>query len=287
MVPLVTTERILAAFEVVPASRRQELELPATLELNGPIAHDQILRLSKYLQVDAEYTATQDTSRSPTILSGLLCGTKVYVPPPPKKPEPSPEYLASKARLLAAEEKAAYQRLLNPSFIPNPNDADRHTATSNESITEDTLTPSLVFNIFISVLVTGFSTYWALTKFTMPNILARIFSSATGPRLDILSEEQATGGASAAVKVLLSLFAALTVAVAESFLYVAYVGKIERARVEERKFKERKTVVGEVQDGGQVENTEEYEEVEIWGKGVNGGVRRRVREKYDKEKEQS
>ncbi|KAJ5137439.1 uncharacterized protein N7443_010269 [Penicillium atrosanguineum] len=287
MVPLVTTERILAAFEVVPASRRQELELPATLELNGPIAHDQILRLSKYLQVDAEYTATQDTSRSPTILSGLLCGTKVYVPPPPKKPEPSPEYLASKARLLAAEEKAAYQRLLNPSFIPNPNDADRHTATSNESITEDTLTPSLVFNIFISVLVTGFSTYWALTKFTMPNILARIFSSATGPRLDILSEEQATGGASAAVKVLLSLFAALTVAVAESFLYVAYVGKIERARVEERKFKERKTVVGEVQDGGQVENTEEYEEVEIWGKGVNGGVRRRVREKYEKEKEQS
>jgi hypothetical protein len=144
-----------------------------------------------------------------------------------------------------------------------------------------------VFNIFISVLVTGFSTYWALTKFTMPNILARIFSSATGPRTDIFSEEQATGGASAAVKVLLSLFAALTVAIAESFLYVAYVGKIERAQAQERKFKERKTVIGEVHDSGQVGNTEEREEVEIWGKGVNGGVRRRVREKYEKEKEQS
>ncbi|KAJ6131600.1 hypothetical protein N7523_001306 [Penicillium sp. IBT 18751x] len=289
MVLLVATDRIIAALEVVSASQRRELELPATLEVNGPIAHDQILRLSKHLQADAEYHATQDTSRSPTILSSLLRGTRVYVPPPPKKPEPSPEYLASKARLLAAEEKAAYQRLLHPSYIPNPNDADRHTATSNESITEDTLTPSLVFNIFISVLVTGFSTYWALTKFTMPNVLAKMFSSVTGPKTDILAEEQATGGASAAVKVLLSLFAALTVAVAESFLYVAYVGKIERARVQERKFKERKIVVGEVQvqENGQIGITEECEEVEIWGKGVNGGVRRRVREKYEKEKEQS
>ncbi|KAJ5684255.1 uncharacterized protein N7477_000600 [Penicillium maclennaniae] len=287
MVLLVATDRILAALEVVPASRRRELELPATLEVNGPIAHDQILRLSKHLQANAEYHATQDTSRSPTVLSSLLRGTRVYVPPPPKKPEPSPEYLASKARLLAAEEKAAYQRLLNPSYTPNPNDADRHTATSDESITEDTLTPSLVFNIFISVLVTGFSTYWALTKFTMPNVLANMFSSATGPKTDVFSEEQATGGASAAVKVLLSLFAALTVAVAESFLYVAYVGKIERARVQERKFKEKKIVVGEVQENGQIGITEEHEEVEIWGKGVNGGVRRRVREKYEKEKEQS
>lgn len=202
------------------------------------------------------------------------------------KPQ-SPEYLASKARLLAAEEQAAYQRLLNPSYTPNPNDADRHTATSDAPIVEeDTLTPSLVFNIFISVLVTGFSTYWALTRFKMPNVLARIFSSWTGPRTDVFSEEQATGGASEAVRVLLSLFAALTVAIAESFLYAAYLGKIERARVQERKVKERKTVVGAVQDSGQVASAEQ-EEVEIWGKGVNGGVRRRVREKWEREKEQS
>ncbi|KAJ5212133.1 uncharacterized protein N7498_003779 [Penicillium cinerascens] len=287
MVLLVTTDRILNAFEAVPGSCRQELDLPATLELHGPIAHEQILRLSKHLQHDAEYNAIQGIGRSPTILSALLRGTKVYVPPPPKKPEPSPEYLASKARLLAAEEKAAYQRLLHPSYAPNPNDADRLIATSDAPIVEeDTLTPSLVFNIFISVLVTGFSTYWALTRFTMPNVLARIFSSWTGPRTDVFSEEQATGGASAAVRVLLSLFAALTVAIAESFLYAAYLGKIERARVQERKVKERKTVVGAVQDSGQVASAEQ-EEVEIWGKGVNGGVRRRVREKWEREKEQS
>jgi hypothetical protein len=98
MVLLVTTDRILAAFETVPASRRQELDLPATLELHGPIAHEQIIRLSKHLRHDAEYNATQDTNRSPTILSALLCGTKVYVPPPPKKPEPVRVMLAIAAK---------------------------------------------------------------------------------------------------------------------------------------------------------------------------------------------
>jgi hypothetical protein len=70
-------------------------------------------------------------------------------------------------------------------------------------------------------------------------------------------------------------------------LYAAYLGKIERARVQERKVRERKTVIGTVQDGGKVGSTEEQEEIEIWGKGVNGGVRRRVRDKWEKEKEQS
>lgn len=93
MVLLVTTDRILAALEAVPASRRTELGLPATLDLAGPIAHEQLLRLAKHLQHDgAEYNTSQDhdcsRDASPTILSSLLRGTKVYVPPPPKKPEP-------------------------------------------------------------------------------------------------------------------------------------------------------------------------------------------------------
>lgn len=89
MVLLVVTDRIVDAFETVPVSRRKELELPATLELHGPIAHEQLLRLAKHLQNDVD-AATQDRIRdaSPTILSSLLRGTKVYVPPPPKKPEP-------------------------------------------------------------------------------------------------------------------------------------------------------------------------------------------------------
>lgn len=89
MVLLRATDHILTALEAVPASCREELELPATLELHGPIAHEQLLRLSKHLKQDAEYnTPHSSSSQNPTILSYLLRGTKVYVPPPPKKPEP-------------------------------------------------------------------------------------------------------------------------------------------------------------------------------------------------------
>lgn len=118
----------------------------------------------------------------------------------------------------------------------------------------------------------------------MPEILATTFASWTGPRVDGTGGND-KGGASAAVKVLVSLFAALAVAVAESFLYAAYLGKVERARVKERRMKERKRVVGTVADDGRVAGVEQAEEIEIWGKGVNGGVRRRVREKWEKGKE--
>ncbi|KAJ5574190.1 uncharacterized protein N7459_008617 [Penicillium hispanicum] len=311
MVLLVSTDRIVDALEAVPPSCREELDLPVMLEPRGPITHEQLLRLSKHLQQDPEYNATNDTNRihSPTLLSSLLRGTKVYVPPPPKKPEPvcpthasglyfhapttailihpqSPEYLASKARLLAAAERAAYQRLMNPTYTPSPDHADPHVASSDAPIfTEDTLTPSLVLNIFLSVLITGFSVYWALTNFTMPDIFARIFSAWTGPRTD--SQGQPAAGASDAVRVLLSLFAALVVAVAEAFLYASYLGKVERARVKERKLKERKVVVGEVEDETMAPLAPVDEKEEIWGKGVNGGVRRRVREKWEKENDRS
>lgn len=139
-----------------------------------------------------------------------------------------------------------------------------------------------MINIFLSVLITGFSVYWALTLFTMPEILATTFASWTGSQ----SPAEGGGGASAAVRVLLSLFAALAVAVAESFLYAAYLGKVERARKKERRMKEKKSFIGTVGgDAGDAGGGQEQGEVEIWGKGVNGGVRRRVREKWEKGKE--
>jgi hypothetical protein len=92
--------------------------------------------------------------------------------------------------------------------------------------------------------------------------------------------------------VLVSFFAALAVAVAEAFLYGAYLEKVSRARAKEKRVKERKVFVGRV--GGEGEKVAGDESVvdvdvdlsrkeEIWGKGVNGGVRRRVREKWEKE----
>ncbi|KAJ5891145.1 uncharacterized protein N7473_007373 [Penicillium subrubescens] len=295
MVLLTATNRMVTALEAVPESQRSELNLPATLHLHEPITHEQLLRLAKHLQNDAAYqssTTTADEHSRTTVLNTLLRGTKVYIPPPPKKPEPSPEYLASKARLLAEAERAAYQRLLNPTYTPNPDHADPH--ASSPDAAEDTLTPSLVFNIFLSVVITGFSVYWALTKFTMPAILARTLTSWTGPGVEEAGRE-ATGGASDAVRVLISFFAALSVAVAEAFLYGAYLEKVSRARAKEKRVKERKTFVGVVE--GEKKKADESGDVsvdaeadvdqkeEIWGKGVNGGVRRRVREKWEKEKD--
>lgn len=133
--------------------------------------------------------------------------------------------------------------------------------------------------------------YWALTKFRMPVILAQLFSTWTGPGLE--GGQAVSGGASDAVRILVSFFAALAVAVAEAFLYGAYLEKVSRARAKERRMKERKVVIGPVGDEGTEDSaaaadaasvTVEQKE-EIWGKGVNGGARRRVREKWEKERD--
>jgi hypothetical protein len=92
MVLLLTTDHILAALETVPASRREQYNLPPKLDANGPIAHEQLIRLSKYLQSNPEPeskdTSSPASSSNPYTLNSLLRGTKVYVPPPPPKPEP-------------------------------------------------------------------------------------------------------------------------------------------------------------------------------------------------------
>lgn len=124
----------------------------------------------------------------------------------------------------------------------------------------------------------------------MPTILARTFSSWTGPGVRD-GEEGGSGGASDAVRVLISFFAALAVAVAEAFLYGAYLEKVSRAKARERRIRERKVFVGRVEGEKEGENVvvdgsvgvDVDEKEEIWGKGVNGGVRRRVREKWEKE----
>ncbi|KAL1986400.1 hypothetical protein VTN96DRAFT_6479 [Rasamsonia emersonii] len=224
-------------------------------------------------------------------LDSLLRGTRVYVPPPPPKPEPSPEYLALKARLQAAAEEEAYKRLLSsPSNAPGPspifsssagpslNDADADADSDN-----DPLTPSLVLNIFLSVLLCGFSTFWALSNFQTPSFLS--FARA----------KPVTGTAAQAVEpafVLISIFAGLLVGVAEVVVYAAYLRKVRQARKKEKATMERKVVVGSVGDDGSEERKKAEkrtetddggsvgEKEEIWGRGVNGGVRRRVRERW-------
>lgn len=101
-------------------------------------------------------------------------------------------------------------------------------------------------------------------------------------------------GASEPVRVLLSLFVALLVGLAEVLIYAIYLGKSEDARVKEKRRREKKKVIGSERIGGKAEQAEtdgqqmvDRDEEKIWGRGANGGLRRRVREKWEEqEKEQ-
>ncbi|PWY91007.1 hypothetical protein BO70DRAFT_329172 [Aspergillus heteromorphus CBS 117.55] len=304
MVLLITTSPILAAFEALPASSRHDLDLPDSLSLQDPISHAQLIALARYFRSSSNSNETH-SARS---LNSLLRGTKVYIPPPPKKPEPTPEYLALKARLLAAAETDAYNRmitsapsLLNPhnTSTANPiftsstptvsalHDPHNHTDEKDTSY-PDPLTPSLVLNIFLSVLITGFSVYFALRSFRTPEVLietvAGVWRGRTADRGGRGGE-----GVSEAVKVLLSLGVAVGVGVAEVVIYAIYLGKVDEARRVERRVREKKVVVGsEGVGGGRTVggNGMDGEKEEIWGRGPNGGLRRRLRERWeDKEKE--
>ena len=89
MVLLTVTSRIVIALETIPPSQRTELNLPVSARVGESISHEELLRLSKHLQHDATYRESLSTVQSPsTVLNTLLRGTTVYIPPPPKKPEP-------------------------------------------------------------------------------------------------------------------------------------------------------------------------------------------------------
>ncbi|KAL4990995.1 endoplasmic reticulum-based factor for assembly of V-ATPase-domain-containing protein [Aspergillus falconensis] len=307
MVRLITTPAILSALEAIPPSTREDLNLPVpeSLAPGDPISHDQIIRISRYFKNTRSFQNFDGDGRTGVdrSLNALLPGTKLYIPPPPPKPEPTPEYLALKARLLAAAEADAYTRMLSQPTASNTDPlfnmtssklAALHDAHNGPSAKDpnyaDPLTPSLVLNIFLSVIITGFSVYWALTSFVTPQILVSRISSTWSPQT--ISGRGSGGlGASEPVRVLLSLFAALAVGVAEVLIYAIYLGKIEAARGKEGRRKEKKVVIGSEEVGGRGRDQQSPERTEIkvngedkeviWGRGPNGGLRRRVREKWE------
>lgn len=186
------------------------------------------------------------------------------------------------------------------SALHNQNNPTTSTTDPNTD-DADSLTPSLVLNIFLSILLTGFSVYWALTKFSTPDLListvAAIWRHGSGPQ-----KQKDVRGVSEPVRVLLSLGVAVVVGVAEVVIYAIYLKKMEYARRKERRLRERKEIVGSEQLGGRLDGAEGKTDTdekmrkvegqnqeEIWGRGANGGIRRRVRERWgerEKEREQ-
>ncbi len=193
-------------------------------------------------------------------LNTLLHNTSPYVAPPPPPASPSPEYLALKARLLAEQEKREYNALLptsttkNPLFLPSEDGSDD-------------ISPSLVLNILLSIVLCAFVAFH-VTRYWQNDGL----------------------------RVLVALGVGIVVGVAEVVVYAAYLRQKAEAREKEGRKKERKALIGEVRSDKEPELENDlkaeklksnglHNEEEIWGRGVNGGVRRRVREKWEKEKD--
>jgi TMEM199 family protein len=133
---------------------------------------------------------------------------------------------------------------------------------------KDDISPSLVLNILLSVVLCAAAVFH----------LTRWWSSD-------------------GIRVLLSLGTGIVVGVAEVGVYMAYLRKVRMSKTKERNKLERKSLIGEYK--GELQSTDAHgrpvsidaaaiiEKEEIWGRGINGGMRRRVREKWGKEQKKS
>jgi len=85
-----------------------------------------------------------------------------------------------------------------------------------------------------------------------------------------------------------SLLVGIIVGVAEVTVYASYLRKVNMSKEKERATREKKVFIGEYcEDGSGLQEVTgpavSVEKEEIWGRGVNGGMRRRVREKWEKD----
>ena len=238
MVLLTVTPQILKlTSSVQPSAFPNDLELPTSL--SSPIDHKTLVLLSRLTK---------------TSLNAVLQNTRPYIAPPSPAPTPSPRYLVLKARLLAEQEQREYDRLLPQSITRSP----AFLASEDGS---DDVSPSLVLNILLSILLCAFVAFH-VTRFWNNDGL----------------------------RVLSALGVGVVVGVAEVVVYTAYLRKKAEARSVEDRKKERKVMIGEVlpstepRGAFELQNVEKAEDKEeIWGRGPNGGIRRRVREKWEKE----
>lgn len=243
---LTTTSRILDAISVLPESSDVRVQSTLPTEVDAPISHKTLVTLSRCLP---NYT-----------LNSLLRGTRIYREPPIPKPAPSPEYVALMARLKAEQEQKDYKAMIARQAYE-----ERKLLLGQDPDEEkDDITPSLVLNMLLSVVMCAGAAFY-LTKW-WPND---------------------------GVRVLVSLATGVVVGIAEVTVYSGYLRKVDESRRKERKKREKKEVIGEYTGpedavdawGSKEDGTQVGEKTEIWGRGVNGGVRRRVREQWEKEQE--
>lgn len=251
MVVLTATPTILSAISSLPEPAKPGHEsntghvFPSTppflsslpRSLDESISHSALIELSRTLSAAFPACSSQYS------LNSLLRGTNVYYPPVPPKPQPTAEYLALKAKLLKEQEEREYKRLLQKSH-DGPSDGED----------VDDISPSLVLNILLSILLCGFAGFWA----------TRFWSNQ-------------------GLRVLTSMTVGIVVGIAEVVVYAAYLRKARDARAKEARKKEIRILVHEEPRGSLSRSEEVAVETDvIWGRGINGGVRRRIQEKWEK-----
>ncbi|KAF2746889.1 hypothetical protein M011DRAFT_403635 [Sporormia fimetaria CBS 119925] len=188
-----------------------QLQLPDEPSLEAPIpgnpiSHDQLIALSKFLRRHADQLHNADDP-FPYSLDTLLKGCTIYVPPPPPKREPTPEYKALMERLRREEEARQYQRMINP---PAPEALYEEDDVSYQEVHRQII---LIINVLISVVCCSVFIWVAARHWSAPKRLG------------------------------LSLSGSGLIAVAEVVIYNGYVRRIKQAKLEEKKKPEIKKII--------------------------------------------
>ncbi|QSZ33437.1 hypothetical protein DSL72_005005 [Monilinia vaccinii-corymbosi] len=225
------TELELPAQQSVPTAMQEPLL--ANPKIGNPISHGQIIDL---------WQGLKKQNLSSLTLELLLRGSRVYVPPPIPKAEPTSEYKALMARLRREEEARAYERMINPpppmetfaQRFPSASAAHAFTANFPEpgNSEDDDVTYAdidrqiaVIFNVIISIVACAFGLWMAARWWSTPARLA------------------------------LSMSGSLLVGIAEVVVYMGYIRRVAEAKGQAKKLREVKdvmttwTVGGDASDG--------------------------------------
>ena len=152
------------------------------------------------------------------------------------------------ARLRKEQEKRDYATIVSRKAIFEIDDS--------ENGGKDDISPSLVLNILLSVVMCAAAMFY-LTRWWHNDGIRVLFSLGTG----------------------------FLVGIAEVTVYAAYLRNVKVGRAKESAKREKKEFLAEYTGDTSAIPLHHLasKKEEIWGRGVNGGVRRRVREKWEKD----
>ncbi|KAF2477996.1 uncharacterized protein BDR25DRAFT_206999 [Lindgomyces ingoldianus] len=229
IVRAVLTAQALAEDELLKLRQSSELSL-AEPEVGNPISHGQLIDISKLLKKHADKLKTPDNDTDPIEyhLNSLLKGSRIYIPPPPPRIEPTSAYKALMARLRREEEARAYERMLHPlpasetftqRFPASPlsrlNPTQVDLAVDEDDVTYEDVHRQiiLIINVLVSIIACSVFIWVAARHWSTPKRLG------------------------------LSMSGSGIVAIAEVVIYSGYVRRVKEAKVKEKAKPEIKEII--------------------------------------------